>query len=78
MGRHPTRWSKNICAVTGKRRFRDHREAVAVLHQAACARKFADESGATSRRRECRAYLCTACQGWHVTSQGHRVDGAAV
>ena len=53
------------CPVSGKVRFRDHREAVAVLHSAARARL----SGYPTRRAECRAYECSACRGWHLTSR---------
>lgn len=46
---------------SGKRRFRDHREAVAAL---AVAR-----SSWSSRRRERRCYECPECRGWHLTSR---------
>lgn len=54
------------CLVSGKIRFRDHREAVRALHSAALAREF---SGGATRRAECRAYACPSCQGWHLTSK---------
>jgi hypothetical protein len=54
------------CLVSGKVRFRDHREAVRALHSAARAREF---SCGESHRAECRAYACPACRGWHLTSK---------
>jgi len=70
--RHLTR-----CPVGGKRRFRDETEAVEALHRAvaAPARGLANRERTTTRRRECRAYPCRVCQGWHLTSAataGHR------
>lgn len=57
------------CVPTGKRRFRDHDEAVAALHSACNSRTAAAHCGTTTRRRETRAYQCGACNGWHLTSQ---------
>lgn len=59
---------KHKCA-SGKVRFRDHLEAVRVLHNAANARKEAAELGAGTNRREVRSYQCSRCHGFHVTSQ---------
>jgi tRNA G26 N,N-dimethylase Trm1 len=57
------------CSVSAKRRFRDHREAVAALQQASNVRGRAREDGIETRRQEVRSYECTACKGWHLTSQ---------
>ncbi|HMU35222.1 MAG TPA: hypothetical protein PKA04_00190 [Marmoricola sp.] len=59
---------KHKC-TTGKVRFRDHLEAVQVLHSAANARKNAAELGAATNRREVRSYKCPRCHGFHITSQ---------
>lgn len=56
------------CRATGKRRFRDHREASRALHKAAAQRHFAELDGVECCRRELRTYDCTACKGWHLTS----------
>ena len=57
---------------TKKHRFRDHLEAVRALHHAGTTRKFAELDGRSSRRREQRAYKCTLCRGFHLTSQPER------
>lgn len=62
------------CRRGGKRRFRDHHEAVRALHQAGNARRRAFDEGQDSTRRETRVYSCDACHGWHMTSQHKRVD----
>lgn len=58
-----------------KRRFRDHKEAVAALQQAANARAQAEWAQSRSRRREIRAYDCPRCRGIHLTSQRHPGQG---
>lgn len=60
------------CPTSGKRRFRDHREAVSVLHQSAIRRKRAEERQQQTRRREIHSYRCKDCHGWHLTSQPTR------
>ncbi|GAB3622644.1 hypothetical protein GCM10027418_07260 [Mariniluteicoccus endophyticus] len=72
MGHHASRWNRNVCAATGKRRFRDHREAVAALWAAANSRQTALEFGLHTNRRERRAYACETCRGWHLTSMVER------
>lgn len=62
-------YAKDRCPVSGKRRFRDHREAVRALHRVANHRKTAREHGQESRRREVRCYRCKECRGWHLTSK---------
>lgn len=51
-----------------KVRFRDHREAVAALHNVALLRKRAEEEALLTRRHEVRSYKCEACRGFHLTS----------
>jgi len=57
-----------LCPVTRKRRFRDHKEAIAALHLAEVARRRATEAGFVTKRREVRDYLCPMCRGTHLTS----------
>lgn len=59
---------RKLCEPTGKRRFRDHREAVDALHTASNIRAFAAEFGQISTRQEVRSYPCKQCRGWHLTS----------
>lgn len=57
---------RNDCT---KIRYRDHREAVAVLHKIAGLRDRAKRDGLDSRRREARSYPCDGCRGFHLTSK---------
>ena len=57
------------CGASGKRRFRDHREAITALQRAANQRLRAELEGFLTQRHEVRTYECNACQGWHLTSQ---------
>lgn len=57
------------CGLGGKRRYRDHSEAIAALHGVANARYRAELDGVETRRREVRAYECDFCHGWHLTSK---------
>lgn len=68
------RASLRDCQHTGKRRFRDHQEAVVALHKAVAARARADAHDVVTARRERRAYFCASCNGWHLTSQPLRLD----
>lgn len=63
------RGAKGRCEATGKRRYRDKREVVLVLHSAQTARRWAELDGLESRRGEVRGYQCPRCRGWHSTSQ---------
>lgn len=56
---HPKARKVKTCG--GKRRYRDHAEAVLALHN------FAAHS--TREKIPVRAYACTRCGGWHTTSQ---------
>ena len=64
--------AKKFECPTGKRRFKDHRQAVAVLHKAETARAWAKVNDSKSRRGEKRAYPCGLCKGFHLTSQPER------
>ena len=57
------------CSRSGKKRWPDHKSAIAVLHKASNSRKFTALDGMTSARSEIRAYRCDACGGWHTTSK---------
>ena len=61
------------CARSGKKRWPDHKSAVAVLHSATNSRYFAELKGRESTRSEVRAYRCDSCGGWHTTSQATQV-----
>jgi len=57
------------CEATKKVRFRTHRDVVSALRGAASVRFRADRDGASCTNRTVRAYECSACRGWHLTSQ---------
>lgn len=61
--------AKRYQCPTGKRRFKDHRQAVDVLHKAKTARVFARAAGSDTRRAEVRTYRCGLCKGFHLTSR---------
>ena len=61
------------CSRSGKKRWPDHKSAVAVLHSATNSRHFAELKGRESTRSEVRAYRCDSCGGWHTTSQATQV-----
>lgn len=52
---------KQRCRRTGKRRYRDHEEAVGSLQKIG--------NNSTREVVPVRAYECDFCDGWHVTSQ---------
>lgn len=54
---------------SGKRRFRDHPEAVEALHHSQLIGAEQLRLVGTTNRRECRAYDCASCRGWHLTSR---------
>lgn len=58
---------RHRCPATGKRRYRDHKEAVRAVQGAKRSR----EEG-NRRAQAVRAYRCLSCSGWHMTSQPDR------
>lgn len=60
--------NRSTCAVTGKVRFRDAREADDKLHGMQHAASEADAAGVRHTYRAKRKYACLACNGWHLTS----------
>lgn len=61
--------SHNVrCDASGKKRFRDRKEAKRVVINARRAYAIAIREGKHSNRRENRTYRCNDCGGWHVTS----------
>ena len=55
--------------ISGKPRYRDHNEAIAALHSTKLAAVRAVELTGSTTRRECRAYHCPNCSGFHLSSQ---------
>ena len=70
--RRGRRRTLTVCATTGKKRFRDHDEAIGALHCASNGRRRSESEGTSSRRQEKRTYECNSCHGWHLTSQEQR------
>lgn len=72
MRRQKSRVTEPTC--TKKVRYRDKKEALNALHkiQTKIRRPLSEGDGWT-QRRECRAYACEECKGWHLTSQKHSV-----
>lgn len=58
-----------------KRRYRD--EATALHELEVVQAKRAAEHPDGDRPRECRAYFCGECSGWHLTSQPNQKAAAA-
>lgn len=65
--RRQHRWP--TCEATGKTRFGELKDARQALKHATHARWAAGLDGATSTRREVRAYRCPDCRGYHLTSK---------
>ena len=56
------------CPMSGKIRYRDHREATSALQRLITQARLADELGGSHTIAVKRQYRCTACEGWHLTS----------
>lgn len=57
------------CTASGKKRYRDRKEAKRVVIYARRAKVFAEQHGMSTHRNENRTYRCDDCGGWHVTSK---------
>jgi hypothetical protein len=57
------------CKSSGKKRFRDRKEAKRVVIGARRTKLRAEREGMMTHRLENRTYRCHDCGGWHVTSQ---------
>jgi len=55
--------------VSGKVRFRDHKESVEVLHKSVNTRMAELRDQGYSKRNETRSYPCGLCAGYHLTSK---------
>jgi len=58
-----------ICQVTGKVRYRERRDVKFALRRADGDRSKARLNEVACSRRETTGYLCSECDGWHLTSQ---------
>ena len=56
------------CPMSGKIRYRDHREATSALQRLVTQARLAEELGGRLTLAVKRQYRCTACDGWHLTS----------
>lgn len=54
---------------TGKRRLKDHKQAVHSLHRAKGAGFIELANNGSTTRQECRTYFCGMCNGHHLTSK---------
>lgn len=57
------------CQFSGKKRYRDRKEAKRVVINARRIKLSADREGVPTRRHETRTYRCHDCGGWHVSSK---------
>jgi hypothetical protein len=62
-----------ICPATGKVRFRERKDVKLALRQADRHRSSARLNEVDCRRRETHGYMCSDCDGWHLTSQTVRL-----
>ena len=53
----------------GKVRYRDKREALNTLHRIQVKACYEQSDSGQTNRRECRAYECHCCHGFHLTSK---------
>lgn len=60
------------CETTGKRRFRDGKDAALELRRLSGMRSQLDLAGEAHSIRVVRRYKCDDCRGWHLTSQPKR------
>lgn len=65
--RKRSRRGKQRCK-SGKRRYRDHEQAIDALMGARIVRKRELEENSNTNRLERRSYFCAGCKGFHLTS----------
>jgi hypothetical protein len=53
----------------GKVRYRDKQEALNTLHKIQVKARYEQSDAGQTNRRECRAYECDCCHGFHLTSK---------
>jgi hypothetical protein len=63
-----------ICPTSGKVRYREVNDTKVALRRADRDRNRARESKVACSRREVNGYLCSDCDGWHLTSQPARPE----
>ena len=61
-----------ICESSGKIRYRERRDVKFALRRADGDRSRARLNDVACSRRETSGYLCSDCDGWHLTSQQTR------
>lgn len=67
-GLRRSRRSWPTCPSSGKVRLGEHKDVRLVLAHIARTRSHHALDGVVSPRKECRAYRCSDCRGWHLTS----------
>ena len=67
--RKPAAKSASGKCPTGKRRLKDHKDAVRTLHKARGAGRIELENNGSTKRHESRTYFCDRCNGHPLTSQ---------
>jgi hypothetical protein len=71
MGKKNTKRHRNgsdFCEASGKRRYRDPRQATRALQSLQNRAGALDEQGRAHTIHQKRKYRCDACRGWHLTS----------
>lgn len=65
----PTRQLHLTKCSMGKVRYRDKQEALNTLHKIQVKALYEQSDAGQTKRRECRAYECDCCHGFHLTSK---------
>lgn len=65
----PTRQLHLSRCPLGKVRYRDKQEAISTLHRIQLKAGYEERGQGETKRRECRAYECDCCHGFHLTSK---------
>lgn len=67
--RKPSKKKYHLSCITGKRCYRDPREADRALRNMANVRKNEKENGIASKQLAYRKYHCVSCNYWHTSSK---------